>query len=165
VSDLNGSTKRCPIEEVHPTMVEGSDSGLRLELTASADSYEADDDIILSLYVFNFGDDPVTLNARLAPNDADAPGEVWFEVTGPDEEIIPFGARVNLGRPERSDFLPVAPWNCVGRRYELLSYFNLEEPGSYTVVANYRNEPPRDAAPRGSWTGTLRSNPVTFRLE
>jgi hypothetical protein len=145
-----------------PNMTEAT-ANLSLEIYADQREYSVSEEIMVSAYLFNFGDDSTTVNSRLAPGQWDGPGEVAFRVAGPSGQAVPFSARVNLGRPNPDeDFSVVVPWNCVGRRYELRTYFRLDEPGRYELTAHYRNRwsGPRDRA----WTGNLTSSAVEIHL-
>lgn len=141
----------------------GAAANLSLEISTDQREYSVRDAIMVSAYLFNFGDDPTTVNSRLALGQWDGPGEVAFRVVGPSGQPVPFSARVNVGRPEDDDdFSLVAPWSCVGRRYELRTYFRIDEPGRYGLTAHYRNRwsGPRDRA----WTGNLTSSAVEIHL-
>jgi hypothetical protein len=92
------------------------------------------------------------------------PGEVTFRVVAPNGHPLPFGARINRGRPDRADYVSVRPWNGVGRRFDLRPYFRLDRAGRYTVTATYTGGASGGDPPAGLWTGTLNSNPITVEL-
>jgi hypothetical protein len=140
---------------------------LVLEVHTGPEGQQADEEVLARVLLFNFGDDAVVVNSRLAiVGLPETSGEVRLEIVAPSGESVPFTARVNVGRPTAEDFSTVVPWNCVGRQYDLRSYFELEEPGRHTVTAVYRNtwtHPDEGSLPAGSaWTGELRSAPASF---
>jgi hypothetical protein len=142
---------------------------LALEVRTQKTAYESDEEVVALVLLFNFGDDPVLVNSRLAiVGLPETSGEVRLEIVSPLGQTVPFTARVNIGRPTAEDFSTVVPWNCVGRRYELLSYFDLEETGRYTVTAVYRNiwtDPEEGSLAGGpAWTGELRSPAASFQV-
>jgi hypothetical protein len=143
--------------------------GLALEVQTEKVHYQPDEEVLARVLLFNFDDDPVLVNSRLAVVGLpETSGEVRLEIGAPSGQTLPFTARVNIGRPTAEDFSVVVPWNCVGRQFELRSYFDLEETGRYTVTAVYRNtwtDPNEGSLPDGqAWTGELRSPAATFDI-
>jgi hypothetical protein len=148
-------------------------NSLRLVLEPSDTTYGVDDDVPVRVLLINDGDDPVTVNNRFAVSSPGGPGELTFTVLGPDGEPLPFGARVNLGRPGPEDVAPVRPAGCVGTTIDLVDYFDLSEPGTYRITATYRatggrldDEDLGDDldTPPGVWTGTLESEEVSIEV-
>lgn len=133
-------------------------SGLKLETCTDRAEYSAGEEILARVLLFNLDEDPVTVNSRLALGPPDGPGEVQFSVRGPSGGELPFAARVNLGLPEEEDFTEVVPWNCVGRQYELRTYYRFDEPGRYELRATYRTDAP------DAWAGVLHADPTSFTV-
>ncbi|MGH3869962.1 MAG: hypothetical protein ACRDSR_00355 [Pseudonocardiaceae bacterium] len=138
---------------------------LHLEICPTKSRYGVEDDVPLRVLLFNFGDEPVTVNARFAVGASHGPGELLFSVTAPSGETLPFGARVNIGYPQRDDFATIQPFACVGKLIDLVDYFPLSEPGTYLIEVQYRSRPGGEDSPPGAWTGTLQSDSVTIELE
>jgi len=140
------------------------ETGLQFEAVTSQSRYAKGRDVVVRVFLFNFGEDPITVNSRLALNAFGLPGEVSFHLAGPSGRPVPFVAKVNVGEPHAEDFSTIAPWHCVGRQYELDSYFRITRPGQYRLTATYRNETPEGGARWKAWTGTLRSNTIEFAV-
>lgn len=138
---------------------------LVLEITTNKDQYRIGEGMIVRLYLFNFSDDPILANSRMALNAAHSPGEVSFQVVGPAEKSLPFRARVNIGKPVAEHFSTIIPWNCVGRQYDYVqTYFQIDKAGQYRLTATYRNESSGKETGMEAWTGTLTSNTVAFAI-
>lgn len=138
---------------------------LHLEICLKRSWYGVEADVPLRVLLFNFGDEPVTVNARFAIGASDGPGELRFSVTAPSGETLPFGARVNMGRPQREDFTTIQPFACVGKLIDLVDYFPLSEPGTYRVAVRYQSRSGGEDSPPEAWTGILQSDSVTIELE
>jgi hypothetical protein len=146
---------------------------LRLLLEpARADYSLDDDDVPVRVLLVNDGDDPVTVNARLAVSGPGGPGELTFSVIDPLGEVVPFAARVNLGRAGGENLATIRPTVFVGTTTDLVDYFAVSEPGTYRVSATYRatggGEPGADhggdGMPGGVWLGTVESDEVAIEL-
>ena len=147
---------------------------LRLVLEPSQAEYGIDDDIPVRVLLLNDGDDPVTVNDRFAVTSADGPGELSFSVIDPSGERLPFGARVNVGRPGADDVATIAPTAFVGTTIDLVDYFDMSEPGTYRISATYRSmgaggdidddDDDGGGAPVGVWMGTTESDEVSIEL-
>jgi SAM-dependent methyltransferase len=108
----------------------------------------------------NAGDEPLLVNRRLALNTATAPRaqrEVWFEVTGPGEQPRDFQAKVKIGPPQPGDAVELAPGASISHAWNLADYFDLREPGTYWIRANYGSAPLADRQGRAVW-----GPPLTF---
>ncbi|MFI7483392.1 hypothetical protein ACH9EU_13385 [Kocuria sp. M1R5S2] len=145
---------------------------LRLVLEPFRSTYGVDDDVPVRVLLVNDGEDPVTVNARLAVSSPGGPGELTFSVIGPQGEPLPFGARVNLGRPGAEDVATIAPAHSAGSEVDLVDYFDLSEPGTYRVSAAYRSALGREdldddadaGMPAGVWLGTVESDEVSIQV-
>jgi hypothetical protein len=108
----------------------------------------------------NAGDEPLLVNRRLALNTATAPRaqrEVWFEVKGPGEQPRDFQAKVKIGPPQPGDAVELAPGASISHAWNLADYFDLREPGTYWIRANYGSAPLADRQGRAVW-----GPPLTF---
>ena len=149
---------------------------LRLLLEPTPAEREVADQITTRVILVNDGDEPVTVNHRFAVSSSTGPGELTFSVTDPQDEPLPFGARVNLGRADPNDIATIAPRHFVGTTIDLVDYFDLSEPGSYRIRATYRSVPggitrngdteedDDNDLSTGVWTGTLTSDEVSIEL-
>jgi hypothetical protein len=144
---------------------------LRLVLEPSQAEYGVDEELPVRVLLVNAGDDPVTVDGRLAVSSPSGPGELAFSVIDPSGERLPFGARVNLGRPGAGDVATIAPGDSVDATIDLVDYFDLSEPGTYRVSATYRAAGDFDEGDDEDggafvevWTGTLESDEVSIDL-
>ena len=78
--------------------------------------------------------------------------------------MLPFGPRVNMGRPGTDDYSTVLPAASVGRIIDLADYFALDGPGAYAVSVRYEPVAEPDT-PAQAWSGTLESDPITLTLD
>jgi len=109
----------------------------------------------------NVGPEPIPVNGRLAINTPYAPEEmrdIAFTVSGPAGANLDFQIKVNVGEPAESDFKTLQPGEVIEKRYDLARYYELVQPGTYSVRAEYQNQAesqPRHGPP--AWRGSLES--------
>jgi hypothetical protein len=140
-------------------------ANLNLEVTTNKNEYRIGEEIVVRAYLFNFDDEPILVNARMALSGATGPGELSLEIVGPSQRRLPFRARVNIGLPNAEEFSTVAPWCCVGRQFDdIQAYFQVSQIGHYTLVATYRNKHAAEDTDKEIWQGTLKSNSVPFAV-
>jgi len=139
---------------------------LQFEVSTDKLTYQPGTDILVRLQLTNSGQDPLIVNSRLALNRPHRSGEVWLEVTGPEGQLVPFSAMVNVGTPTPDDLAILKPSRSAGKQYVLQTYYNtLAAPGEYTLKGTYRNTwGGEDLAAGPAWTGTLSAEPVQFKI-
>ena len=139
---------------------------IQLQVVSTKEQYTHEEQIIIRVTLWNFGEDPRMLNSRLALSGEGGPGEISFHIVGPSGKTVPFQARVNIGAPEQEDFSWVLPWNSVGRQYEFepLAEFDFRTKGKYQLVAQYSQRKNEDAENNQAWVGTVTSNSITFEV-
>jgi len=138
---------------------------LTVEVIPQQQRYGVEDDIPVRVLLTNISEDPITVNGRLATGGPTGPGELRFTVLDPAGSTVPFGARVNMGRPTQTDFAQIPPRGCIGRTIDLVDYYPLSEPGRYQVSVRYESgTAAEDDWPDGAWQGTVESEPVTIEL-
>lgn len=138
-----------------------------LQFTIATDKprYGTDEPIRLRLRLTNSGQEPVVVNARLGLNRSRRTGEVWLDLDGPDQssDLI---VSVNIGTPRPADFTTLAPGASVEKEYALGTYYQVTEPGDYTLRGAYHNKwSGEEIIGQTAWTGQVESDPVTFRIE
>lgn len=119
--------------------------GLELTLVFEEDEYKASESISIDFQLKNTGKEPIYINKRLFVNSKKSKPEqreIYLEVTGPGGEKLPGQDRVfETGFPKTDYFVLLAPGEEVAleRKKSLKSYFNIKEPGEYTIKAIYQN--------------------------
>ncbi|BAZ31950.1 hypothetical protein NIES4074_44230 [Cylindrospermum sp. NIES-4074] len=140
-------------------------SGLKLEIATTKPTYRIGEDVIIRVFLFNFGNDSVIVNSRLALNGAGFPGELSFDVLESSGNSIPFNARVNVGKPNAADFSTLAPSHFHGKQIKLQPYFSMEKIGQFKLKATYTNKWTGEEMGLKVWTGNLESNTILFQVE
>jgi hypothetical protein len=140
---------------------------IQLQVVTAKEHYQQDEPIIIRVSLWNFGEDPLVFNSRLALGGEDGPGEISLKIVGPSGQAMPFQARVNIGAPEQEDFAWVLPWNSIGRQYEFepLAEFDFRKKGKYELVARYANRQKGEEWNNQAWVGNLTSNTITFEVK
>lgn len=138
---------------------------LTLTLEPTKSNYDTQEPLRLTVVLSNSGEQPITINKRLALNSPFAPDkfrEFKIAVTNSAGNELVFGAKINLGFPLEKDFAVLAPKEQVERQYDLRQYFELSQPGRYTLTAAYHNQ----SDPEGgeAWKGEVESNPVSIQI-
>ncbi len=141
------------------------DKPLSFEVVSNKPRLTVGDQVIVRGLLCNVSDDDMVVNARLALNGPKRQGEVVLKVVGPNGKSIPFSARVRIGPPDRKEqFATIAPAACVGREYELGTYYKFDRPGKYTITGTYTNKSSGDDLGLDAWTGELQAEPVTLEF-
>ncbi len=135
---------------------------LMLTLSLDRHKYEMDEDIMLNVSLENLMDLPLTTCCMLEPIDA---GDALFsfDVKGPRGDRLKY-----MGIRRRISGIPkiqLGPKEAKTATLNLIEYYWLHEPGSYTVQAHYRH-PLGLKEPEcvGLITDTLASNTLEFTL-
>jgi hypothetical protein len=143
---------------------------MQLALTLQVlDSKAAKGSANVRVLLSNSSDDKYYVNSRLLLNDESGPHELSFKIravsAGRARTPVHFAKKIRA--PEQSsEFQWLRPGWFIGRTVDLIEYFNLK-PGTYKVVAHYRNgcDPPPDSAVKVAWKGGLTSNPLTVSVK
>lgn len=137
---------------------------LVLDLALDSDTYSARAPIIATLTLRCLEATARVVNTRLAPNSRLAPPrlrEVLFDLAGSSGTPLKLKARINAGYPRAADFQQLQPGDVVERQYPLHRFYDLSQPGQYSLQAVYHNQSdPEDG--RTAWKEELRSNSVSF---
>lgn len=116
----------------------------------------------------NEGSSLLLVNARLLLVPEGGPeehGEINFSIEGPPESFSMKTFRVNSGRPKPENFVKLMPGESLVRSYDLGKYFHYEDPGSYKIIATYRNVTDINVGGTNSWKGSLVSNAAQFEIQ
>jgi len=146
-------------------MSESPPLALRLAIAPA----ELDDDydepgLVAEVSLVNESTTDLVVNGRLTVSRPGGPGELSFEITGPDGATVPFGARVNIGTPLADDFVRLPPGDAACASIDLRDYFAMHEPGHYRIRVTYENEWPGDEAGSPAWTGRLESDELDCEI-
>jgi hypothetical protein len=138
-----------------------------LQFTIATDKprYRTDEPIRLQLRLTNRGQEPAVVNARLGLAPSRRSGEVWLDVDGPAQSSALI-VNVNIGPPRPANFTTLAPGAAVEKEYELRTYYQLAEPGDYTLRGTYHNKwTGEEIIGQTAWTGQVESAPITIHIE
>jgi len=121
-----------------------ADARLKLGLILEKAEYSASEPINVILSLKNLGDNPVMVNQRFyvsAKEAAQNQKEVYFDLISPAGVKLPCRNFYETGYPKTDYFKLLAPGEVVKSEYprNLKGYFDIVEPGTYTLVAVYQN--------------------------
>jgi hypothetical protein len=139
---------------------------LKLALTLDQERIALGQPIHGKLSLQNAGDAPQLVNCRLTINKSFAPAvfrEVYFTLNDPSGKPVDFMLKINIGEPRADDFRELAAGESAETEFDLDMYYMLEQPGTYSLQANYENHAQPDDG-REAWTGKVKSDPVEFAL-
>lgn len=136
---------------------------LTLQLTQS--TVAPDQPLEATFTLTNTGVDSIPVNRRLSlnhPDEIEECRELYLRVLDEAGEEIRFAAWLRVPELTSEDFASLAPGESVSQTYNLLDFYTLARPGTYSIQAVYENI----FAPAGgeAWQGKLESNAVTCRL-
>lgn len=141
------------------------DAVLDLNLHLDQTTYAADGPVPVRITLTNISALEVVVNKRLLVNLAIGPHEIFFVITDPNGERLPFQAKIRDSFESR-EFLLLYPKEFCGRWYDIARSHFFEKNGEYTMVAYYENQqdPPAEFALEPAWKGRLKSNTVKFTI-
>jgi hypothetical protein len=128
----------------------GRDTPL-MTVTASKGSYRMGEPVVLTVALANGSSEPLWINGRLELGQPrSGGGEIWFDVRD-DKRSIPFVGNLDAAPAPVSAYRLLAPDDVVARNIVLDPFFELDSPGTLTIVAHYHDaNPQRPPAPPGS---------------
>jgi hypothetical protein len=117
---------------------------LKFGLLLEKSEYSSDEPINVIFSLKNLGEQPVTVNQRFyvnSPESAKNQKEVYFRITSPSGSLLSGAHFYETGYPKTDYFKLLAPGQEAKSEYprNLKGYFELTEPGTYTVEAVYQN--------------------------
>ncbi|MCX5694718.1 MAG: hypothetical protein NT014_06345 [Candidatus Omnitrophica bacterium] len=121
-----------------------ADTQLKFSLILEKTEYSPNEPINVNFSLKNLGNNPVMVNQRFyisAQKAAKNQKEVYFELTSPSGAKLPCQNFFETGYPKADYFKLLAPNEEAKSEYprNLKGYFEITEPGTYTVVAVYQN--------------------------
>ena len=158
--DSGGEQPPEPTRSINTT---GAMLGFEIEFGEQA--YESGDSILATLSLTNSGQESALVNARMAPNAANAPDEmrdVVFKVRSPSGDELPLRVFINVRPPSDKDFIELAAGESVSTNIDLTNLYSFAEPGNYTVQAIYTNV--NNPSTGTAWKGQLASDVVTITV-
>jgi hypothetical protein len=159
----------CAISRTDEIQLPATSRSQMLKFTLSLDknTYRIGEPIQASLKLTNIGSDPIIVNRRLILNVSFAPPETrdcYLFIMGPHGQLIDFNSSVQVAQLKSNDFVILGSNAMIQRTYaNLLDFYDIAEPGKYSIQAVYVNQMDPDS--RKAWKGTLRSNIVYFLIE
>jgi hypothetical protein len=145
-----------------------SDGSLRLEVELTPQVRANEEPVTMTLRLVNVGTRPVVVNRRMLLNAPGTPpqyGEIRLRVEGLPGYKNEIAYHVRAGEPAPTDFVMLAPQECVERRYRLTDYESLHEVGPYRLVAEYRNVLPNLLKGLPAFVGSIESPTVAFAVK
>jgi hypothetical protein len=146
----------------HPEPKEAEEGPLRLSIALSRSEFQLGKDVPVIVKLRNVSDDPVTVNARLAVNDAALPPvfrELTFVIREPNGAQAEYGFDSTILPANRVDFVELRPHKHINTTIDLAGEYVLTQRGTYQATATYQN-----VTPPAFTGGPVESNTVTFRL-
>lgn len=105
--------------------------------------------------------EPQVVIQRLLLNDRGLPGEVWIDLEGPPGYRNSREYQIRAGRAIPESFISLSPGNGIEKSWALESYYDLDVPGDYRIMATYHNEMAEAPDGRPMIVGAV-SDSVTF---
>ncbi|MCK5556942.1 MAG: hypothetical protein KAJ01_01095 [Candidatus Hydrogenedentes bacterium] len=143
--------------------------GLKFSISLDKTEYKKTDQIYVNFTLKNEGKKPVYVNKRFHINTEDSPKEekeVYLIVTAPSGEKLTCREKpYDTGFP-KTDYFVLLKRNeeaVSERKKRLKIYFDIKEPGTYTVAAVYKNVYGKEIGVE-AFQGELKSDPVTMKI-
>ena len=99
--------------------------------------------VLVTLRLQNAGVVPLVANCAWRVNDetmVPSAGEVYFVVEDPTGRSLPFAVLIRPRGIRQGDFAQIQPGeSCASDPIDVASYFPIEQPGRYRIVATYCN--------------------------
>ena len=153
---------------VSATAVFCADPQLKFNLVIEKAEYSSADPINVVFTLKNLGAEPVMVNQRFYISDQKAANnqrDVYFELTSPSGAKMPCQHSYETGFPKTDYFKLLGPGEETRSEYprNLKGFFDIVEPGTYTVVAVYQNVFGAEIG-LDAFKGQLFSEPVKFTI-
>lgn len=142
--------------------------GLKFSISLDKAEYKKTEQIYVNFTLKNEGKKPVYINKRFHINTEDSPEEekeVYLIVTDPSGEKLPYKNTYDTGIP-RTDYFVLLKRSeeaVSERKKNLKIYFDIKEPGTYTVTAVYKNVYGKEIGV-DAFEGELKSAAVTIKI-
>jgi hypothetical protein len=123
---------------------------------------------LVELTLTNEGDEPLVVNARLAPGYRDSSSrELFAEVfrPGSDEPAAAESLYYDRHPPRREDYVELGSGESLTDSFDLLEWYRLPEPGAYELVVYYHADEPLAVDVPGLLRGVQASERVPFTVE
>ena len=145
-----------------------AEAQLKFSLILEKAEYSTDEPINVVFSLKNLGVGPVMVNQRFYISDqkaAENQKEVYFDLISPTGAKLPCKYFYETGYPKTEYFKLLAPNEEVKSEYprNLKGYFEMVEPGTYTVTAVYQNVFGAEIG-LDTFAGQLVSAPVKFTI-
>ena len=142
--------------------------GLEFSISLDKAEYKKSEQIYVNFTLENKGRKPVYVNKRFHVNSEDSPKkkkEVYFIVTGPSGEKLPYRRTYDTGFPKTDYFVLLKRGEKAAseRKKSLKTYFDIKKPGTYTVTAVYKNVYGEEIGV-DAFKGELKSAVVTIKI-
>jgi hypothetical protein len=123
---------------------------------------------VVEVRLTNIGDQPIIVNARLAPGYCDSPSrEVFAKIyTAHSGHLVGQPAlQYDRHPPVRADYVKLLPGRTLTTDFDLLNWYRLPGPGEYELIVFYQADEPLAVEVPGLLRGIHASERVAFVLE
>ncbi len=138
-----------------------TETTIEVTLEPAESTVELGEPINLTVRLTNVGSDPVTVAKPFF-----SPNLVFFQVKDSEGEALPFDGPYAKLRPfAEDDFAELESGHSVEQDFDLAQLYAIDEAGSFTVIAKYKNSD--DGGPLGLsafTTDGLPSNSITIEV-
>ena len=112
-----------------------AEATIEVSLEAAESTVQLGEPINLTVRLTNVGSDPVTVARTFF-----SPNLVFFQVTDSEGKTLLFNGPYAKLRPfTEDDFAVLEPEDSVEQSFDLAELYEIDEAGSFTVVAKYKN--------------------------
>lgn len=137
-------------------------------VTFDKSEYKVDEPVNMTLKLVNNSPTPVYVNKRFYINTQDSAKkdrEVYLIITNEKGQKMPCFFSYETGLPKSDYFVLLEPEKDAASEWsrDLRGYFDLKEPGAYTVVAVYENTYGQELG-LDAFKGKITSEPVIFKI-
>ncbi len=137
-----------------------------LEVSLKTSSgYGAGDPVSVTVILTNLFDAPVLINRRLLVNHPSLPGEVVFQIFGPDGKKCEIERAITPMSVHADDFVVLPKGQSVQRTVDLADLYPLKKKGVYKVKVSYHNELDQPVGSLRAWKGVISSGAVDVTID
>jgi len=136
---------------------------LDVGLQASS-SDKAHDPIDVTITLTNLFDAPLILNSRMLVNHPLLPGEVYFQIVGPDGNRLEVQHLATPRPVQEEDFVVLQRGHSIQRTLDLADLYGVKKKGVYRLRVCYHNEINHNIKGQLAWHGSLFSDPIEIQV-
>jgi hypothetical protein len=129
-------------------------------VVTSKASYHVGEPVVLTVALANASSEPLWINGRLQlAQPTSKGGEIWFDVQD-EKGRLPAQGIADAALAPASTYRILKPDDVVAKHVVLDQFFEMDHPGSFTIVAHYKDpNPHRPPPPPGARPATEATAP------